>query len=106
MGSRLPSWILLLYLAIDLANPFVPGAVRFTQEEGLVWVEGTCPSREAAGVATADTRRVPPPLRRPSSVGESRSSTGPVPRLADWLVGVRTADPSARDLPQAESDDH
>src|SRR4030095_14111159 len=38
--SRLPSWILLVYLAIDLANPFVPGAVRFTPEEGLVWVEG------------------------------------------------------------------
>ena len=32
MTSRLPSWILLLYVAIDLANPFIPGAFRFTPE--------------------------------------------------------------------------
>ena len=33
MRSRPPSWILFLYVGIDLANPFALGAFRFTPEE-------------------------------------------------------------------------
>ena len=54
MRSRLPSWILLLYLAIDLANPFIPGAFRFTPEEGAVWVEGAPHSREELRAAPVE----------------------------------------------------
>jgi hypothetical protein len=108
MRSRLSSWILLLYLAIDLANPFVPGAFRFTPEEGLVWVEGASPSREEAGAGTSEARGSALPLRRTASDG-SLLVYGKLARgghLSSWLVHVRTGDPPARDLPPSESDDH
>ena len=32
MRCRLPGWVLLIYLAIDLTNPYVPGAFEFTPD--------------------------------------------------------------------------
>ena len=69
MGSRLPSWILLLYLAIDLANPFVPGAFRFTPEEGLVWVEA---APEPSLVKVANIQHLATPIR--AQLSEPRSA--------------------------------
>jgi hypothetical protein len=108
MGSRLPSWVLLVYVAIDLANPFVPGAFQFTPEEGLVWVEGTSPSREGAGAGTSETRRYVPVPPRVASDGSLLVPGEPTRAgyLTAWLVRVRTGDPPARDLPLPESDDH
>jgi hypothetical protein len=105
MRSRLPSWILLLYLAIDLTNPFVPGAFRFTLEEGFTWVEGTSHPREEAKAGTSETMGSAPPPRKTAL----ESSLGKPPQawyLTSWLVRVRTSDPPARDLPPSDSDDH
>ncbi len=108
MRIWLPGWALLLYLAIDLANPFVPGAFRFTPEEGFVWVEGMSPGREGArsGVAAASVRARASHV--PASSGELQAPTEPVRawRLTTWLTRVRTGDPPARDLPPPGSDDH
>jgi hypothetical protein len=106
MRSRLPSWVLLLYLAIDLANPFVPGAFRFTPEEGLVWVEGMSHARKEIGAGTSEARGPAP--RQPASTRELRGPTEPVRAwsLTDWLVRVRTGDPPPRDFPPPDSDDH
>jgi hypothetical protein len=108
MRSRLSSWILLLYVAIDLANPFVPGAFRFTPEGGLVWVEGASPSREEVGAGTSEARGSALPLRRTASddsllVSGKLARAGP---LISWLVHVRTGDPPARDSPPLDSGDH
>jgi hypothetical protein len=108
MRILLPGWALLLYLAIDLANPFVPGAFRFSPEEGFVWVEGISLGREGtrSGVGAASVRTQAPHV--PASSGELRAPTGPVRawRLTTWLARVRTGDPPARDLPPPSSDDH
>ena len=108
MGSRLASWVLLLYLAIDLANPFVPGAFRFTPEEGLVWVEGTSHPREGAIAGASEVRTSTPlwgdvaPEGSQLVPGESAPAGG----LTAWLVRVRTGDLPARDFPPPDSDDH
>ena len=108
MSGRLSGWVLLLYLAIDLANPFVPGAFRFTAEEGCVWVEGTTHAR-CQPSPSPDEAREPGdrPWLRQSEAERSRAA-GLVQRrdALAWLAGVRTGDPPARDLPPPTSDDH
>jgi hypothetical protein len=108
MRSRLPSWVLLLYLAIDLANPFVPGAFKFTPQEGLTWVEGAYLSREGTEAVPPEAKGpVPPPRRRVSEGAVLPSGKLAQARdLAAWLAGVRTGDPPARDFPPPDSDDH
>ena len=108
MRSRLPSWVLLIYLAIDLANPFVPGAFQFTPQEGLIWVEGAHLSREGTEAVPFEAKGpVPPPPRRASEGAVLASGKFAQARdLAAWLAGVRTGDPPARDFPPADSDDH
>jgi hypothetical protein len=107
MRSRLPSWALLLYLAIDLANPFVPGAFRFTAEEGVVWVEGMAQARQEVGAR--DSERVSGPSPRPPACdGQLRvaPTEGRAGCLVDWLALIRTGDPTIRDLPRPDADDH
>jgi hypothetical protein len=108
MRSRLPSWILLLYLAIDLANPFIPGAFRFTPEDGAVWVEGAPLSREDLRAVGPVGVRSSPASPRLSAGGELRGAPGPDRRgsLAAWLADVRSAEPPARDFPPPDADDH
>ena len=108
MRSRLPSWILLVYLAIDLANPFVPGAFRFTPEEGVIWIEGTAHSREGLSVAAPGGGETLPALHPLPAGGELRGSPEPVRRgpVAAWLAGIRSGEPPARDFPPPDSDDH
>jgi hypothetical protein len=108
MGNRLPSWVLLVYLAIDLANPFVPGAFRFTPEEGLVWVEGASQSREGASAGASEVRGSAPLPRRVAFDGSlivlgEPARTG---RLTAWLARVRTGDPSVSDYQPPDPDDH
>jgi hypothetical protein len=105
MRSRLPGWVLLIYLAIDLANPFVPGAFQFTPDKGLIWAEGTLPSPEEPGAGTSEVRgSAPPPARMVD--GSVSGRPGPVRQLTAWLVNVRAGDPPARDFPPSKSDDH
>jgi hypothetical protein len=106
MTGRLASWALLVYVALDLGNPFVPGAFGFTPERGLVWVEAMCHARPRLTVDTSEANDpVPEPRLLPTEGGHPRS-TRPSRDLAAWLVGVRTGDPPARDLPPSGSDDH
>ena len=108
MRIWLAGWALLLYLAIDLANPFVPGAFRFTPEEGLVWVEGTSLGREGSRSAVGAARVRARAPHVPAASGELQAPTEPARagRLTTWLARVRTGDPPARDLPPPSSDDH
>jgi hypothetical protein len=108
MKSRLPRWMLLLYVAIDLSNPFVPGAFGFTPESGLTWVEAMSHARPKLSVGTSETSAPSTATRLLLAEGERPRWPEPV-RAADltaWLVGVRTGDPPARDLPPPSSDDH
>jgi hypothetical protein len=93
---------------MDLANPFVPGAFRFTPEQGLVWVEGVPQARQARpddrqGAVTAT-------FARRDSTGGNGPVVVPPPTVqwdgTSWLALVRTGDPPARDLSPDEGDDH
>ena len=108
MRSRLPSWILLTYLAIDLANPFVPGAFQFTPDEGLVWAEGTIRAREAPGAGIPETRQSVLPARMALSSPASLTSQRPGSprRLALQPVRLRTGAESMPDASAPDSDDH
>lgn len=107
MRSRLPSWVLLIYLAIDLANPFVPGAFRFTPEEGAVWVEGTTPVRGGPSEApTGAATSISAAPAADSGRRALRARSARAERLIAWLVRVRTGDPSAHDVLPSDSDDH
>ena len=108
MKGRLPSWILLVYLAMDLANPFVPGAFRFTPEEGLVWVEAAPHARAEGRAGTSEVRGSAPFPGRPAVAGSGLTPGKPARagHLTAWLVRVRTGDPPARDFPPSDSDVH
>lgn len=99
---------MLVYLAIDLANPFVPGAFHFTPQEGLVWVEGVSSSREGARPGTSQARESAPVPSVPASPEGPLVADGPISagHLAAWLVRVRTGDPPAHDSPSPDSEDH
>lgn len=98
----------MLYLAIDLANPFVSGAFGFTPEKGLVWIEVIPHARRTLSVGTSEARDSTPWPRFLPVEGECPRVTEPggVKDLAAWLIGVRTLDPPARDLPPPSTDDH
>jgi hypothetical protein len=108
MSGRLATWVLLLYLAIDLANPFVPGAFRFTEAEGCVWVDGTTHACYRPSPRPNEAREPGGPPRLHQSEGECPRAPGPAQHqdVLAWLAGIRTGDPPARDLPPPTSDDH
>jgi hypothetical protein len=108
MGSRLLSWVLLIYLAIDLANPFVPGADQFTPDEGFVWVEAAYLAREGAETGPSEARGLAPSPRRQLAAGSIFPPREPARAwdLTAWLVRIRTGDPPADDFPPSDSDDH
>ena len=108
MRSRLPSWVLLVYLAIDLANPFVPGAFRFTPDGGLVWVEALSHSEEEATAGTSEASGSAPLPQQPASDGGLLSPGAPARawHLTAWLVRVRSGDPSLHDFPPPDFDEH
>ena len=108
MRSRLPSWIVLVYLAIDLAHPFVPGAFQFTLEGGLVWVEGALHAPEGAWAGTSEVSGSTPPQRRPVPTAGVLPSGMPAPghRFTSWLVRVRSGGPSSGDVLPSDAGDH
>jgi hypothetical protein len=107
MTGRLPSWVLLLYMAIDLANPFIPGAFRFTPEGGLVWVEGV---PQARNVRSHDGQGA---VMAVFGRSDAADANGPAvtaqpavqARGMAWPARVRTVAPPAREGPN-EDDDH
>ena len=108
MTNRLPTWAILIYVAIDLANPFVAGAFRFTAEEGAVWVEGASHPRLRADAAPREAPDTAPHLGPAFAEGRRLDGEQSMRRghLLVWLVRTRTADPPARDLPPPTSDEH
>lgn len=108
MAGRLPSWILLLYMAIDLANPFIPGAFSFTPEGGLAWVEGVSQARDdvrsddgQGAVMAAFGRNDAAEANGPTVTAQPALHA----RGMAWPARVRTVAPPAREGP-AEDDDH
>jgi hypothetical protein len=108
MGSRLASWVLLIYLATSLANPLLPGAFQFTPEEGFVWVEAAYLSREGTEPSPSEGKGLTLPARRRDLAGGifAPQKPGRAWDLTAWLVRVRSGEPPAHDFPPSDSDDH
>jgi hypothetical protein len=100
--------MLLVYLAIDLANPFVPGAFCFTPEKGLAWVEAMSHPRPKLGTVSPEAMAPALPSHVTPTEGARERPSEPVrtPDLTAWLAGIRTRDPSTRDLLPPDSEDH
>lgn len=109
MRRRVPSLVFLLYVAIDLTNPFVPGAFGFTPEKGLEWVEAmSSHARPRLSAGKSEAIAPAPTPRVARTEGDCPRSREPVraPGVTAWLAGIRTGDPRARDLPPSDADDH
>ena len=104
MPGRLLFWLLLSYVALDLGNPLVHGAVSLTADGQLEWVEAV--SHESGPRLAAQVAHQGPALSGPSApvVVASLSARRPVIPWRAWLAWVRTGDPPARDHPSGPED--
>lgn len=103
MTGRTLALFLLVYLALDLANPFMPGAVTFVDGQLQVIDAGRpadidLPIQDSTRAADASPRAPEPagPSWRPAPAGE---------RLRRWHVRVRRVVAVAPE-PALSSDDH
>jgi hypothetical protein len=105
--GRLPGWVLLAYLLMDLGTPLVPGVFRFSLEDGVVWMEAVS-DRRAAGVTPTASTAAPLSAMAPAapSAAPRRVWRPPGRALLGFLTDVRSGDPPARDLPSTSTDDH
>jgi hypothetical protein len=103
MKGRLLALLLLVYLTLDLGNPFMPGAVQFVDGH-LEVVDVGRPARSdlpiPAGVDTAMGHRAEP---LPARTLASFSALADHPRR--WWVPAKRALPGAP-APASSSDDH
>jgi hypothetical protein len=105
MRARRFTLLLLIYVSLDLTNPFIQGAFSFNPDDS---VEGI--SRHHRGGApvpsTADTPATaiePAPTDRAAAIARRLPSRHHA--LGEWLVDVREAHAALAD-PQSPTDDH
>jgi len=102
MRGRSLVLFLLVYLALDLGNPFMPGAVTFVDGRLEVIDAGRPPGGELPmpdGISEAAAR-----LREPAAVRPSRPPA-PGERLRRWWAPARRAS-SIVPKPAPSSEDH
>jgi hypothetical protein len=103
-GRRRLTLCLLLYVCVDLTNPFIPGAFAF-DPDGCV--DATTVHRDlreqGGGVdpVPAPARRQPPDAERREPVWRPVAVARP---LADWLVDVRRAHARSTDAVPSPDD--
>jgi hypothetical protein len=96
---------LLVYLALDLSNPFVGGAFRFSADEST---EVTQLKRDGKMMAAASTAAVPvaPVPDRQTLRPQWARTTMRVGIVNLWLAGLRQDIVSKQDSPPPSEDDH
>jgi hypothetical protein len=104
LRSRLTVAIL-LYVSLDLTNPFIPGAFRFDPDASVEGVQLKHEVRHplaAARWVPESTEASAPQRARP---GWGAASPAGRRRQDDWLIGLRRAHGPGSD-PAPPSDDH
>ena|SRR5438046_1893978 len=96
---------LLVYLTLDLCNPFMPGAFRFSIDEST---EVTQLKRDGKIMAAASTAAVPvaPIPDRQTLRPQWARSIVRVGVVNFWLAGIRQDIVSKQDSPAPSEDDH
>jgi hypothetical protein len=103
MAAGHPVLALLAYLALDFANPLMPGAVDFAQ--GTIPAVGAERARSPERVAMeTPTPHDQPPSPAPSLALPGRPARAPLPRRPPRVPGRRR--PRARSGPAPAADDH
>ena len=99
-GHRL-ALLIALYITLDFANPWMPGALNFNPDESIdgITVQHHHPRPRLAALAT------PVPLRLEFTDVIRGSTTPPVARvLGEWFVDLRQAHSAAFDSPPSLED--
>ena len=102
MRRRLPLLAFILYVTLDLSNPFVPGAFTFNPDECVESVQFER-EREARAADTSRTDLRAAAHERRVSLRMARPHVPHV--LTEWLVSVRRAHGPESALP-APIDEH
>jgi hypothetical protein len=96
---------LLVYLTLDLCNPFVGGAFRFNADESTEVTQLKRDGTRMPAASTAAVPVVPVPDRQPVRPQWAR----PIVRVGIanlWLAGLRHDIDSKQDSPPPSEDDH
>ena len=93
MTARSLTLLFLLYVSLDLSNPFMPGAFNFDPDES---VDGVARHRENVTQRLVNVSTPVVPTPRPADVFRLPSTAVARPERApcavnDWLVDVRRA---------------
>ena len=102
MRRRLPALAFIVYVALDLSNPLMPGAFNFNPDNSV-------DAAQAPGAQRAHTAPAPcavPEHDRPCA-GARRPAVrrAPVHRIvSDWLAAARGTPPAATRTPSANED--
>jgi hypothetical protein len=105
MMARLLAIVVLLYVSADLANPFMPGAFRFSPEES---VEATGNTRHARRPTVSSSRfkgEVPRTVRVSDRSRSEHGAEAPTTAFNDWFVDLRRAHTPFHE-PPSSADDH
>jgi hypothetical protein len=103
MPYRRVALLLILYLSLDLTNPFAGAAFNFDATQSI---EGV--ARQHERLVPQIPAVAPPAAAVPEGVEPARPSPSwrrPAPALAGWLVQLRQAHAPHSD-PQSPTDDH
>lgn len=91
-----------LYVTLDLANPFMPGAFQFDVDSS---VEATRRQPPSPVMRLAAPDAPPAALDRASPSARVQQPIGPRPTVGAWLGDLRARHPAPAE-PPAPSDDH
>jgi hypothetical protein len=96
---------LLVYLTLDLCNPFLGGAFRFSADESAEVIQLRRDGRTVAAASTVGVPVAPVPDRQPVRSQWARAA-GRVSIVNLWLAGLRHDIVSKYDSSPPSEDDH
>lgn len=103
--NRTFTLVLLLYLTIDLCNPFVGGAFRFNADESTEVTQLRQNGKIMAAASTAIVPVAPVPDRQTLGPQWARATVR-VGIVGLWLAGLRHDIDAKPDSPPPSEDDH
>jgi hypothetical protein len=108
MSPRTWKLLFLVYVALDLSSPFVPGAFNFDPDDCVDGLHRLVDGRAPCRGADVRTPAVAPIQVKPAPVGDRAVRDlrlAPRQAISDWLIDLRRSHPPSRDVGSV-SEDH